>query len=118
MRENEAFSDSYQTKAHDQISELKNSRLGPERRFVDLSEEGDPPFCDPSSDQCASRRLRVQSLDGLRPEPLAYSGTEVHEHLKHDPELTVQRRSGWHHAPLGVLIVCVGLLINNQFAHL
>ena len=105
MRENEAFSDSYHTKAHDQISELKNSRLGPERRFVDLSEEGDPSFFDPSSDQCA--RLRVH-----------YSGTEVHEHLKHDPELTVQRRSGWHHAPLGVLIVCVGLLINNQFAHL
>jgi len=117
VRENEAFSDSYHTKAHDQISELKNSRLGPERRFVDLSEEGDPPFCDPSSDQSARRRLPVQSLDGLRSEPLAYSG-EVHEDLGHGPELTVQRRGGWHHAPLGVLVLFVGLLTNNQFAHL
>ena len=88
MRDNKsgwaAFSDSYRTKAHDQISELKNPRLEPERCAVDLSVEGVPPLRDPSSGQFA----RPQSLDGsivgdaLSSGPLAF------------PKLTVQRRRG------------------------
>ena len=73
---------------------------------LDLSEEGDPPLRDPNG--TTGRFVRphpVRSLDyvvedGLRSEPLAYSG----EHLEHDPKLTVQRRAGWHHMPLGVKI--------------
>ena len=93
MRENKAFSDSYCIKAHDQISESKDSLLEPEleRRSVDPLEEGDPPFRDPSDDQWAKCRLSVQSLDGLG-----------YEHLGHDPKLTVQLHSGWHHMPLGL----------------
>ena len=120
---NEAFSDSYHTKAHahDQIWGLKNSRLEPERRFVDLSEEEDPPLRDPSYGSTERphrrRQLPIQSLDanvvggGLRREPLAC------EYLEHDSKLTVQLCGGWHHMPLGVLILSVGLLVNNQFAH-
>ena len=109
MRDNKSgwagFSDSYRTKAHDQILELKNPRLEPER--CDLSAEGVPPLRDPSSGQFARPYIfPVQSVgDALSSGPLAY------------PKLTVQRRRGWHHMPLGVRIVYAGLLINNQFAH-
>jgi len=105
------FSDSYRTKAHDQILELKNPRLEPERCAVDLSAEGVPPLRDPSSGQFARPcRFPVQSLDGS----IVGGGLTSGQHLEHDPKLT---RGGWHHMPLGVVFAIAGLLINNQFAH-
>ena len=116
MRDNKSgwagFSDSYRTKAHDQISELKNPRLEPERCAVDLSTEGVPPLRDLSSGTDPHRlwRLPVQSFHGSIVAGRLSSG----QHLEHDPKLT---RGGWHHMPLGVSFQIAGLLINNQFAH-
>jgi len=102
------FSDSYRTKAHDQISELKNPHLEPERCAVDLSAEAVPPLRNLSSGTDPHRLWRrpLQLLHGC----VVGGG----QHLKHDPKLT---RGGWHHMPLGVQIDIAGLLINNQFAH-
>jgi len=102
------FSDSYRTKAHDQILELKNRRLEPERCAVDLLAEAVPPLRNLSSGTDPHRlwRCPLQLLHGC----VVGGG----QHLKHDPKLTC---GGWHHMPLGVVIDIAGLLINNQFAH-
>ena len=88
MRKNESrwegFSDSYRTKAHDQISEIKSPRLAPERCAADPS---DLPLRYHSNNQFARLWLPDQPLDvsivvdGSESEPFARSDAE---HLQHD----------------------------------